>query len=386
MISLKSMLVLAVKNISRKKLRTILSVFGIVLGILLYTSMFIVTESFKIEVTNSISYLQGTILIQQKGAPTPLLSVVDRSVEYELRENLGDIVSDISPQIWFVNGSASVTQMLPIVGIFPEIDISMGGYLSLVNWGDRKPPFNNETGWVVIGETLAISLGLKIGDVLRVGRAGNVVNLTVIGIYKSGGITDMLAVASIIDIARVDPFRDLNHTVSSFLVKLKDPRYKDMFQEYMKESHPELEIIFQEEIMNRASSILSSIEKFTYLIGFLALLIGFLGVTNTIFMNVSERKKEIGILKATGWRNGEVIIEILLESFIIGFVGTIIGITLGVVAANIGVKIFAVQLRIYFNLRILLQPFSIGLLASTLAGIPPAWRAANISPIESLRE
>lgn len=387
MISLSSLLHLAIKNISGRKIRSTLSVLGILIGIILYTSVTVATESFQKEVSASISYLQGAIFIQQKGVPTPVLSSINRSLEKELYQKFGDKILGISPQIWYINGSTfSLYRSMVIVGVYPENDSKTGGYLTKVDWGGREPPKNNERGWIVLGSKIAEVLGLQIGDRVGVGAPPRNITLTVIGIYSIGGITDYLAIASILDIDYIDLYHDLNKTVSSYIVKMSDPRYTDEFVNYIKEYHPELEIILQEDLSSRAAGVLNLVEKFSLLIAALAFSIGTIGIMNTVMMNVSERRKEIGILKATGWSNREVMIEIFFESFILGVIGTILGIILGIEIVYFGVEYFKLQLHIIVELSLIIRSLALGLTISFVGGLPPSWRAMNISPIESLRE
>ncbi len=386
MISVKSLLALSVKNISRKKIRTMLSVIGIILGIFLYTSIGVATTSFEKEIQTSITYLQGAIFLQQKGVPTPVLSVLNRSIESDLLSAFGEKILGISPQIWYVNGSSFSLSSMVVIGVFPQQEIKTGGYLSQADWSKIKPPKDNDTGWIVVGESVANMLGLKIGDVIKIGSYPNNVSLKVINIFKVGGLMDFLSLASILDINKVDRLRDLNNTVSSFIVKLKDPRDTEIVVKYIENKYPQVDIIMEKDLASRASFILDNIEKFTYLVSALSVLIGVLGITNTVFMNVSERRKEIGILKATGWSNLEVMVEILFESLVMGVIGTIIGIILGVIGVQFAVEYFHIHIRITVDILYLLQPFTAGLIIALLAGIPPAYSAMRISPIESLRD
>jgi len=386
MLSLISLFRLAAKNTFRKKLRTILSIFGIILGILLYTSIGLASHSFQKEIQTSITYLQGAIFLQQKGVPTPVMSVLNRSLEYDLENFFAGKLVGISPQIWYVNGTSFSFSSMVVIGVYPEREMITGGYLAQADWSYRSPPSDNETGWIVVGESIANMFDLKIGDRVKLGSFPRNVTLTVINIFKIGGVTDFLALASIFDIAKIDRFRDLNKTVSSFIIKLKDPRETNSFVEYVKNKYPNVEIIMEKDLAKRASYILSNVEKFTLLIGGLGVVIGVLGVLNTVFMNVSERRKEIGILKATGWSNLEVLIEILFESMIMGLVGTIIGIVLGVWSVQFATEYFKLHLRLTIDFEFLVQPFLAGIMISLIAGLPPAYSAMRISPIESLRE
>ena len=386
MISITSLIVLAYKNIKRKKVRTFLSVFGIILGVLLYTSMSIATVSFERDIRSSLSYLEGSLLIQSKNAPTPVISIIDRSVEYYIRANLSKYIIDVSPQIWYINGSTFSMRSLIVLGVFPEHEINVGGYLKDAKLAEGVELKNNDTGWIVLGDSIMKFLGIKIGDNISLGAPPRNVTLKVVGTFKTGGFFDFIGIASILDIAKVDPFRDLKHTISSIVVKLKDPREATTFVKLVEQKFYNIDVIMEKDLISSASMVLTNIEKFALLVGALALLIGVLGVMNTMFMNVSERKKEIGILKATGWSNLEVIAEIFFEALLMGVLGTIIGIVIGVAATQFALQLFGLKLKLSFTCMDLINPALMGLLISVIATFPPAWRAVSISPIESLRE
>jgi ABC-type antimicrobial peptide transport system permease subunit len=273
-----------------------------------------------------------------------------------------------------------------VLGVLPEREMKVGGYLKDAEFADNNPPNDNDTGWIVIGDGVSRLLSLKIGDNISIGSPPNNLTLKVIGSFKTGGFADFFGIASIIDIAKVDKFRDFKNTVSSYVVRLKDPRYAGRFKDYIKRKYSNIDLIMEKDLINRASFILSNVEKFVLLVSGLALLIGILGVSNTVFMNVSERRKEIGILKATGWNNLEIITEVMFESLIIGIMGTVMGIILGIVGVFLAVDYFNITIRILITVNDILKPLIAGFLISVIAGLPPAWRAMNISPIESLRE
>lgn len=119
----------------------------------------------------------------------------------------------------------------------------------------------------------------------------------------------------------------------------------------------------------------------------LAVLVGVLGVMNTMLMTVFERKQEISVLLAIGWRRGRIVRMVLWESALLGLLGGIVGVLLGVV----GVKILTATPAIHG----LLQPdLGIGLLASSigiavavgiLSGLYPAWRSSRLAPSMALQ-
>ena len=131
---------------------------------------------------------------------------------------------------------------------------------------------------------------------------------------------------------------------------------------------------------------INTVDKFAMVIGLLALIIGSLGVANTMFINITERKQEIGILKATGWTNGEAALEILMEALIMGLIGSVIGAGLGYFATIFAVKIFSINMTIYFSAIVFINSISAGLITSTVAVLIPVWKVMTLVPIKAIRE
>ena len=119
----------------------------------------------------------------------------------------------------------------------------------------------------------------------------------------------------------------------------------------------------------------------------IALLIGILGIANTMAMSVFERTREIGILRALGWKGRHVILLILAEATALGFVGGLLGIAVGwgglrlLSALPQTASIVSASVSPFH----LLESLVIAIASGLLAGAYPAWRGARLSPVEALR-
>jgi putative ABC transport system permease protein len=119
----------------------------------------------------------------------------------------------------------------------------------------------------------------------------------------------------------------------------------------------------------------------------IALFIGALGITNTMAMSVFERTKEIGVLRALGWKRWRVMKMILSEAAALGFVGGLLGLFLGWAALHILAIIPQTSSIGFASIRWeqALQTLAIAVLIGVAAGFVPAWRGAKLSPCEALR-
>jgi putative ABC transport system permease protein len=133
----------------------------------------------------------------------------------------------------------------------------------------------------------------------------------------------------------------------------------------------------------KASEILDVITAFLMVLGGVALVVGGIGIMNTMFMSVTEKTKMIGILKAIGATDEDVLTIFLIESGIISGVGGFIG----VVLSEVVVFVAALYLNINapFNPLIILGALLFSVLIGVISGLMPAWKATQISPAEAVR-
>jgi putative ABC transport system permease protein len=122
-------------------------------------------------------------------------------------------------------------------------------------------------------------------------------------------------------------------------------------------------------------------------ISLLALFIGGVGMLNTMLMSVLERTREIGVLRALGWRRRQVLGMILQESLVLGAVGGVFGILLGL---GLGKLVSLAEgmwgsIELVYTPLIVVQAVVLALIAGVAGGLYPAWRATRMRPVEALR-
>ncbi len=137
------------------------------------------------------------------------------------------------------------------------------------------------------------------------------------------------------------------------------------------------------DIVEGIQSVLEDITRLVTGIGVLALLVGAFGIANIMLVSVTERTREIGIMKAVGARNREVMSLFLAEAVLLGLAGAVIGIPVGL-GVGYGAAIYA---DVSFTIPVgwIGLATGMGLVIGAVAGLYPAWRAARVDPIEALR-
>ncbi|QSX00613.1 ABC transporter permease [Haloterrigena alkaliphila] len=138
-----------------------------------------------------------------------------------------------------------------------------------------------------------------------------------------------------------------------------------------------------EELLQQLEDVLDLLQNFIVGIAAISLVVGSIGIANIMLVSVTERTREIGIMKAIGAQNREVLGLFLAEAVILGIIGAILGTLLGLLAGYVGV--WYIDLPLVYPYEYVAVAIAVGVLVGILAGLYPAWRAARTDPIDALR-
>ena len=184
-------------------------------------------------------------------------------------------------------------------------------------------------------------------------------------------------------IVQIEKGEDLKEVSEKVEKKLRSERNVD-------EKNQDFRILTPEELLDILGNILNIITGFLLGVAGISLVVGAIGVANTMYSSVLERRREIGIMKAVGARNKDVLGVFVIESGLIGLGGGLIGIIIGAgfsklveyIAANqLGTSLLKAAFPFYLFAGCLTFAFFIGIISGTW----PAWRAMKVKPVEVLR-
>ncbi len=189
-----------------------------------------------------------------------------------------------------------------------------------------------------------------------------------------------------------------NGVYDSIIVKIKDENKLDetvtkitdklMISRHVTEKTKDFTVSSNAQFNETRTSMMSSINTFLLAIAGVSLIVGAVGIANTMFTSVLEKTKEIGIMKAIGARNRDIMLIFLFNSMLIGLVGGILGIMFGIILSGFlpalmnGVRMFA-NTVVSVNSMVLALTVSMGV--GILAGIVPAYQASRLKPVDALR-
>ncbi len=143
--------------------------------------------------------------------------------------------------------------------------------------------------------------------------------------------------------------------------------------------------------LKQMQSSLFGVQLFIYLIAGISIVVGGIGITNTMFTSVLERTKQIGIMKSIGARNSTIFTLFFIESGLLGLIGGLIGISLGYLLGKGIESLAAIALKsdliqASFSPTLIIGSLSFAFIIGAMSGLWPAMRAAKMHPVEALRE
>ena len=357
---------LSLKNFKRRKLRSALTMLGIVIGVTALISLIGIGTGMTSYMKEQTDSLMGDITITNSSGGSGFTG------------STGDVflnskaVSQIEsmPQLYDVKKQ---TQFQSEINNIP---------LMVVGTSDWNQIKINGTPGVVISKSLADSLNYKIGSNLTLKGQ----KLTVTGVTNEGG--DQGSAFIFLDINKALPMND--NKVSTITANTKvDP---DTAKTQIESSVNGTSALTKSDYTKQIDSIMQTVTLFVGAIASVALLVGVISIVNIMLVNVSERTREIGVLKAIGFKNKEILGSILTEAGFLGLISAIVGVIVAAVLLQLGIMYFAPQYGLA-NLK-LVQMLPLWLVAaviggatvlSILAGLYPAWRASKLNVVEALR-
>jgi putative ABC transport system permease protein len=146
-----------------------------------------------------------------------------------------------------------------------------------------------------------------------------------------------------------------------------------------------------EQLAGAVSSIFSVLQAVLVGIAAISLIVGGIGIMNTMYTSVVERTREIGIMKAVGGRNSDIAAIFLIESGLLGMLGGIIGVILGVLIALVAEKAAEIALgsgifRAAFSPELFLGALAFSFVVGAVSGVLPAMRASGMRPVDAIRQ
>lgn len=394
---------IAWKNLKRRKLRSWLTFLGIFISISIIFVLISLSVGLQIAVEQQFEQL-GT----DKFYIIPGTQINPPGTEISVKLTEKDIeaikkVSGIKKVAGWAIGNAKVEfkneiKYRYIFGINPE-DLDMLLETGVIEIAQGSSFSKEDSGKVVLGYdygakrmfTREVSIGDKIeingkefkvrGIMKRVGNPDDDKNTFIPlddfkVLFNSGDKVDYIVV-------QVKEGEDTNEIASRVEKELRDFRNVD-------EKTQDFTVLTPEELLGTFRTILNIVMAFLVGVAAISLIVGGIGIATTMYTSILERYKEIGVMKAVGARNSDILMVFVVEAGLLGMIGGIIGVLLGFGASKT-IEILAINyygtnlLKAAAPLYLIVGCIAFAFLVGVISGIFPARQASKIKPVEALR-
>jgi len=368
-----------VRNMFRRKVRTGLTIFGIVVGIFALTVMGSMAEYFNVLLENAMKYAGSTISVSAKGGFG--LSPLNTSTMRDIKRVPGVkyVIPGVIDPLKELGGVQMGTPEL-VLGLPPEhVQLSFPGIkLARGRWLERGDTYQAVAGW-----QLAKKRGLDLGGEIEWREK----RFTIVGILAETNTSPDQFLVVPIEIAwRTMKQPDL---IMSLDVVPMEPAQIDAVAEEIKQRVTDVQVTLPREAMESARQGMVVFNVIMLSGAILAAIVGGLSVINTMIMSVNERTREIGVKKAIGASDRDIVSEYVTEAALIGLLGGLCGLALGTAAAAMLNASFAEALggTNLFTVTPRLASIALGfaVFLGALAGLYPAWSASRLDPVKALR-
>ena len=402
---IKDYFILSFKNLKRRGLRSWLTLLGILIGVATVIALISLGNGLKLAVNSQFGIEDTTVISVQAGGLSgygPPGSFVVKPLTTEDAKAISKIssIEFAVPRI-IKSFKGEFNNKLNIVFAASVPEDKINELYSIQN-------LEAESGRLIaVGDRGKVFLGNNFKDPKNeFGKAimpGNTITIEgksfrVIGIMKKKG---SFILDNVIMMPEADMKALLNNSdaVSVIGAKVKNKNLmaeaekdiNDLMRQRrnVKKGEEDFEVSTPEATLKTINQILTGIQMFIALIASISILIGAIGIINTMMTSVMERKKEIGIMKAIGAKNEDIFVQFFIEAGMLGLIGGLIGIIIGTTIGFIGTleinKYIGASSQPNLNFILIFASLAGSFLIGAIAGISPAIKAAKQNPVEAIR-
>jgi ABC-type lipoprotein release transport system permease subunit len=359
-----------VNSLLRRQGRTALTVLGIAIGLASVVTLGGLTDGFMGEYSKLLNSGDADLTARQAGASSIGYSAIN--------DRAGKQIASL-PGVQSVSGA--------VMGIVSTEEMP---YLIVMGYDPNEPAIRHfkimegrelaGSREVILGRAGAEILKVRVGDVVRLREVG----FRVVGLFETGVTWE--EGSAIISLRDAQELLGKPRQVTMYLIKVGDQGQASTIRSQIESYIPEITVVPSSEFVESGPEM-QSMGVLMWTISVLAIIVGGIGMMNTMLMSVFERTREIGTLRALGWRRKRVLVSVLQESLALALMGVILGTALSAILSVVmrQIPVWGEALIIIISANLMVQALLIALGLGAVGGLYPAWRAANLSPVEALR-
>lgn len=358
-----------IKNLWRRRTRSLLTILGIAIGVAAVVALGAMAEG-MVASYGTVVGMSADLLVIQANALDPLFSSLDEEMAQRIAAVPGVETVDPGVYTWIA------TDEMPFFLIFgyPAGSPATAHYRIV----EGKPVTGPKQ--IVIGRRAADSLKKSVDDTVRLYG----VPYRIVGIYETG--QGMEESGGLVTLADGQDIAQKPRKVSLFQVGIRRNTDIEQIKRRIESLDKVLSVNVASEY-NAAEQYAGLMQGYAWGIAAVAIIVGGLGMMNAMVMSVLERTREIGTLRALGWRRGQIVRMIMGEALLLSLLGGGIGIAIGVGLSEAAERIPSIGafMEGVYSPGLFAQGLGTALFLGLIGGAYPAWRAANLQPVEALR-
>ncbi len=374
------------KNVLRRKVRSLLTGVGVAVAITAVVALLGVSRGFEESSRKMLAGKGVDIMVVRAGLGQETTARLDEGIGKQIARipQVDKVAPVLTDRVKFEETSlpVPVTGYPPNSFAFTKLEIPPGYGRKLTS---------NDKDSVMLGEILARNLGKKVAQKVKIEGQ----DFTIVGIFRGASMFENSgAVALLSDLQKL---MERPAQVSNFEVMLKpglnndEAAIKSVQDQIKALKSPDgktlgLEALTTDQYINKSNEVRLS-QAMAWMTSAIALIIGAVGMLNTMIMSVLERTQEIGILRAIGWRKIRIMRMILWESFTLSLAGAIVGTLAALLLTRVlsGLPAANGLVEPTVSPAVIGIGFLLSLLVGLVGGAYPAFRGASLAPTEALR-
>ncbi len=396
---------LAVKAITQRKLRSYLTMIGVFIGIAAVVSLVSMGEGLRVAIMAQFGSFGPDVLSVRAGGLNfgpPGTGAINPLTTDDLKkvESVAGVKMAIARLVRSVKVGFNDAEQIGMAASMPkgaarkEVERILG-----LEMGEGRALKDGDRNRVVLGANYAKDD--KFGKPIKPGQKITVQGkeFEVAGILKKKGSFVFDNIILINEDVMRDLFND-RKKVDIIAVIVENQQEINIVQERIekvmrrargvKEGEEDFEVESPLTTLKTIDDTMFAVQLFIYIIAGISLLVGGIGISNTMFTAVLERTRDIGIMKAVGAKNSTIFVLFLIESGFMGVVGGIIGVVLGAglaagFAAAGSAALGSSLIKAHFPLWLIFGSMLFSFVLGSAAGITPAMNAAKLQPVEAVR-
>jgi putative ABC transport system permease protein len=395
------------RNLLTRPLRTLLALVGLSVPILGVLGLFCVSNGLRNLVGDTLSQIEG-MLVMRENAPSPVFSHIPASLVDQLRKVPG--VRAVAPEVWGIAPTidgrgmlvTSITKLSQkgVYSLFDQPIISGQDIEAHQNLNSAvfpralkksgegrflEPADKGKQNIVISRKVAAMHPGAdgkpkKVGDELMIGNRP----FKIVGLYETGSLILDVVMIMDINIAR-EVLNEPKDSLSCIYVEGSNPADNTNLAEAIEKANTGLDARSMNEAQANFGALMSQIDTFLLMTVSLALVVGIVGIINTMLMSTSERFLEFGVLRTNGWSQSNILGLVTLESAYLGLLAGLVGSVLtwlGTILAN---PFIGGGIHLGITPALFILGIALSVVMGTVGGLYPAWRAARLLPMDAIR-